>query len=250
MIPAWLSLLDAAIAVMLVACGMLGARLELIPALFGFQMFILGALLGLLGLVSGLIGIWRTGDPALRSGRIAAWIGTIVGLAIALPVAAVVLMSRGFPILDDVTTNFADPPTFTRAGLIDENRDRSLTYDRAHCEPLQRAAYGTIAPLALPDAPPIAFQHVKIAAGEMPDWRVTFVDPRRLALEGVAVSGPFHFKQDFVIEVRPGTGGGSVVEMRSKSRDGISDFGVNAAHIRALFAMLAGPPVPAASASP
>ncbi len=248
MIPAWLSLLDAAIAVMLVAFGMIGAHFELIPALFGFQMFILGALLGALGFLAGLIGIWRTRDAALRTGHVAAWIGTLVGLAIAIPFAAIAIRSRGFPILDDITTNFADPPTFTRAALIDENHDRNLVYDRAHCEPLQKASYGAIAPLAVPDAPAIAFQHVRIAAGEMPDWRVTYVDPKRLALEGVATSGPFHFKQDFVIEVRPGDGGGSLIEMRSKSRDGISDFGVNAAHIRALFAMLSGPPVPPAPA--
>jgi uncharacterized protein (DUF1499 family) len=56
----------------------------------------------------------------------------------------------------------------------------------------------------------------------------------------------FHFKDDFVIEVRPSDGGGSRIEMRSKSRDGISDFGANARRIRAFFAMLARRPPPPA----
>jgi len=245
MIPAWLSLLDAAVAVMLVAFGLIGAHFELIPALFGFQMFILAALLALLGLLSGLLGMWRTKDPALRSGRIAAWIGVLVGLAIMAPTALIATRDSRFPLLNDVTTDFADPPAFMRAGLIEENRDRNLAYDRARCEAVQKAAYGTIAALAVSDPPPVAFEHVKLAASEMPDWRVASVDPRRLALEGVATSGLFHFKEDFVIEVRPGGHGGSLVEMRSKSRDGISDFGSNAARIRGFFAMLAGRPVPA-----
>ena len=41
----------------------------------------------------------------------------------------------------------------------------------------------------------------------------------------------------FVIEVRPGDHG-SVVAMRSKSRDGKGDIGANAKRIEALFAQL------------
>lgn len=243
MIPAWLSLLDAVLAVMLVAFGITAAHFELIPALFGFQMFILGALLAALGLLAGLLGIWRTSDPMLRAGRYAALAGVLIGLAIVLPTGALVARSRGFPLLNDVTTDFANPPAFMRAGQFEENQNRNLGYDRARCEPVQKAVYGNIAPLITPDPPKVAFEHVKIAADEMPDWHVTYVDPQRLALEGVAVSGLFRFKDDFVIEVRPGDGGGSLIEMRSKSRDDISDFGANASRIRAFFAMLARRPL-------
>ncbi len=249
MIPAWLSLLDAVLAAMLVAFGITAAHFELIPALFGFQMFILGALLALLALFFGLVGIWRTANPALRTGRYAAWAGILIGLAIVLPTVVLVARSRGFPLLDDVTTDFADPPSFMRAGLLEENQNRNLGYDRARCEPVQKAAYGTIAPLATPDSPAVTFEHVRIAAGEMPDWRVTYVDPQRLAVEGVAVSWLFRFKDDFVIEVRPGDGG-SRIEMRSRSRDGIGDLGAKAGRIRAFFAMLARRPLAAAPDRP
>jgi uncharacterized protein (DUF1499 family) len=41
---------------------------------------------------------------------------------------------------------------------------------------------------------------------------------------------------DFVIQVRPAPDGtGSLIEMRSKSRDGIGDFGVNYKRIRMFF---------------
>lgn len=246
MIPAWLSLLDAVLAVMFVAFGISAAHFDLMPSLFGFQMFVLGTLLAALGFFVGLIGIFRTRDPAFRTGRLAALIGVLVGLAIVLPTATMIVRSRGFPLLNDVTTDFADPPAFMHAGLLEENQHRSLIYDRARCEPIQKAAYGTIAPLATPDSPAVAFQRVKVAAAKMPDWRVIYVDPQRLALEGISASGLFRFRDDFVIEVRSGASGGSLIEMRSKSRDGISDFGANAARIHAFFAMLAKQPPPPA----
>ncbi|HTW88074.1 MAG TPA: DUF1499 domain-containing protein [Candidatus Binataceae bacterium] len=239
MIPAWLSLLDAVLAVMFVAFGIAGAHFELIPPLFGFQLFVLGMLLAALGFFVGLIGILRTRDPAFRTGRRAALIGVLIGLAIVLPTATILVRSRDFPLLNDVTTDFADPPAFMHAGLLEENQNRNLGYDRARCEPLQKAAYRTIAPLATPASPAVAFQRVKVVAARMPDWRVIYVDPQRLALEGIAASGLFRFREDFVIEVRPGADGGSLIEMRSKSRGEISDFGANAAQIHAFFAMLA-----------
>ena len=47
----------------------------------------------------------------------------------------------------------------------------------------------------------------------------------------------FSEADDFVIEVRP-NGTGSIVQMRSKSRQGKGDVGANAARIKALFAKL------------
>jgi uncharacterized protein (DUF1499 family) len=244
MIPAWLSLLDAVLGLMLVGAGIGAAHFGLITALFGFQMFLLGAMLAAFGLLMGLLGILRTADPTLRTGRYAAWVGVLIGLAIVIPTGVMAVRSRRFPRLDDVTTDFANPPAFMHAGQLEANQDRSLIYDRVHSEPLQQAAYGSIEPLAMPDyTPNIAFEHVKIAAGEMPDWRITWVDPHRLALEGVAVSRIFHFKEDFVIEVRPGAHGSSLIEMRSRSRDRINDLGANAHRIRAFFAMLAHRPL-------
>ncbi len=47
----------------------------------------------------------------------------------------------------------------------------------------------------------------------------------------------FRFKDDFVIEVRD-KNGQSVVEIRSKSRDGQGDVGTNARRIRLFLAQL------------
>jgi len=70
----------------------------------------------------------------------------------------------------------------------------------------------------------------------MPTWTITVTDPATHTIEGYSTSNLFHFNDDFVIQVRQGEGTGSVLEMRSKSRDGIGDQGVNHKRIMEFFA--------------
>jgi uncharacterized protein (DUF1499 family) len=58
------------------------------------------------------------------------------------------------------------------------------------------------------------------------------VDPAAGTLEANETTRLFHFVDDVVVRVRP-SDGGSVVDVRSKSRDGRGDMGVNAKRIRA-----------------
>ena len=63
--------------------------------------------------------------------------------------------------------------------------------------------------------------------GSTEGWVIAREDPAARAVEGYETSGLFRFKDDFVIRVKAGDNGKSIVDMRSKSRDGIGDFGVN-----------------------
>jgi uncharacterized protein (DUF1499 family) len=74
----------------------------------------------------------------------------------------------------------------------------------------------------------------------MEGWTITAERSADRALEGFATSKVFRFKDDFVVEVREANGG-SVVHMRSKSRDGKGDIGANAARVQAFFFKLAQP---------
>jgi uncharacterized protein (DUF1499 family) len=58
-------------------------------------------------------------------------------------------------------------------------------------------------------------------------------DPASGTVEAMETSRIFRFVDDVVVRVRP-TDHGSVVDVRSKSRDGKSDLGANAARIRRL----------------
>jgi uncharacterized protein (DUF1499 family) len=61
------------------------------------------------------------------------------------------------------------------------------------------------------------------------------LDQKTNTLEAVATSKLWHFQDDIVIQIRPTPDGASLIEMRSKSRDGTGDFGVNARRIKHFF---------------
>jgi uncharacterized protein (DUF1499 family) len=66
-------------------------------------------------------------------------------------------------------------------------------------------------------------------------WQVAKADAGTGTLEATDTTFFFRFKDDVVVRVRPGPGGGSLVDMRSVSRVGGSDVGVNANRIRAFL---------------
>jgi uncharacterized protein (DUF1499 family) len=63
-------------------------------------------------------------------------------------------------------------------------------------------------------------------------WETTTHDAATGTFEAVDTSELFHFVDDIAVRVRP-SNGGSVVDIRSKSRDGKGDMGANAARIHA-----------------
>jgi uncharacterized protein (DUF1499 family) len=200
----------------------------------GFLIFDLGGILGIVSLVLGLIGLARNSGAA----RSMALRGAVLGGVIALIFVGLASRSGGVPRINDITTDMDKPPRFVAAQKIPENEDRDLTYPGPSFAEQQRAGYPDLSPLPLAMPPAEAYAKVKAAASTMPTWQITRDDPQAMAIEGVATTWLFRFQDDFVIEVRPDVGGGSLVQMRSKSRDGQGDVGANAARIRAYFAAL------------
>jgi len=238
MITAWLSILDAILAVLLLGIGVVGAHLGLVPPMTGFLAFLLSFAVGVLALLFGLIGLIRTSAPARRPGRPKAVAGFVLGLLVAVPVGLTMWrwMSMPYPEINDITTDYDNPPAFVKPPDLAVD---SMKYDRAKFQPVQSKEYPKLDPLALDEKPDDAFAKVKAAANTYPGWLIVFVDPDTRTVEGVETSYLFRFRDDFVIQVRPGTDpNSSLVEMRSRSRDGTGDFGVNYNRIRGFFAML------------
>ena len=215
-------------AVVAFVVGPLLAHLGAVPALGGFGLFALGGLLGIVATVVGVFG-------ALRGG------GVGVGLVCGALVTVVFLISAAgggkVPRINDITTDTTNPPQFVAAGSIPANQGRDMTYPGPSFAEQQRAGYPDLAPLPVTGSPDDVYKRVVTVARQVPTWQLTRNDAAAHTIEGVDTTWLFQFKDDFVIEVRP-QDGGSVVQMRSKSRDGKGDVGANAARITALFAQL------------
>jgi uncharacterized protein (DUF1499 family) len=223
----WASRVATAGAVSFVV-GPLLAHLGVLPALGGFMMFGLGGVLGLIALVLGSIGALR----GAAAGR-----GLVLGGALAAVFLVMAIPGRKVPPINDITTDTVNPPQFVSAATLPANHGRDMRYPGVTFAEPQRAGYPDLAPLRLAMPVDEAFKRVEAAARSLPDSEITRVDGQAHAVEGTSTTRVFRFHDDFVIEVRP-DGAGSVVQMRSKSRDGKGDIGANAARIKALFAQL------------
>jgi uncharacterized protein (DUF1499 family) len=238
MIPAWLALLDGMLAVILLVVGIAGAHYFLVMPFLGFQLFLLSLPIAVLAFLIGIVGIVRTRASSRRAGRPLAFAGTILGLAVAVPLVLIMRswMAINAPPINDITTDFDNPPEFVNPPGMSP---AEMKYKRDYFAPRQSAGYGKLDPLHIDEKPDDAFARVKSAATSMPGWQIVYADPASHTIEGTQRSNLFRFCDDFVIQVRPTPdGSGSLVEMRSRSRDGEGDFAVNYSRIESFFSEL------------
>jgi uncharacterized protein (DUF1499 family) len=239
MIAAWVGFFDALIALALILAGVIGAHFNLTAPFLGFQLFLLGLLFGVLALILGLIGLFRTRRPQWRSAHGRAVVATYLGVILTALLVYLAVGARGYPAINDITTDVNNPPEFVHAATFAQNHGRNLAYDKAKYAQRQLQGYGAVGPLQLAQDPDQCFKEAGTLASDMHGWRVTYTDASTQTIEGVATTSLFHFNDDFVIQCRPApTGNGSLVEMRSKSRDGEGDVGTNYKRIQAFFTTL------------
>jgi hypothetical protein len=197
-----------------------------------------GALLGLVGLV-----------PTRRRRKL--MLGNLLALAVAagflLYLGNLIRVAKSVPAIHDATTNLEDVPQFARLAVRSDNLDKVPDEGRpelkalppeARWKAVHRLHYGDLRTLRLNGDPQAALRRAAALARER-GWEVVLVDMAAGRIEATDTSRFFRFKDDIVIRVRPAPGGGALVDMRSVSRVGQSDLGVNARRVRAFMADLA-----------
>jgi uncharacterized protein (DUF1499 family) len=142
------------------------------------------------------------------------------------------------PPIHDITTDIDNPPAFS-AVLPARAAERAGSVDRRPPQlgELQKDAYPDLAPLTITLPPTRAFEEALEAAKSMPGWTIVAADANAGRIEASEQSRWFRFIDDVVIRV-VGDGAGSRIDVRSTSRQGRSDYGVNAARIRAYMGAL------------
>jgi uncharacterized protein (DUF1499 family) len=142
------------------------------------------------------------------------------------------------PPIHDITTDTDNPPAFS-AVLPARAAEHAggVNYDDPQLPQLQKIAYPDLAALktALPAAK--AFNEALQVAKSMPGWIIVASDIDAGRIEASQQTRWFRFTDDIVIRV-VGDEAGSRIDMRSTSRQGRSDYGVNAARIRAYVGAL------------
>ena len=185
--------------------------------------------------VSGLLLVLRMVRRTGLRDREAAALAAVVVTG-AFPLAALV-SGGGAPPIHDITTDTENPPAFVAA--VPLNAPGRTDYDPAVAGQ-QRAAYPDLGPLMLPVPPADAFDRAAEAIREM-GWELLADDADALRIEATDRTFWFGFADDVVVRVAPDGDTGSRVDVRSLSRVGVGDLGVNARRVRELVAALAEP---------
>ena len=206
-------------------------------------------LLGVAALLMGLVQEWRvrkSTTPPLRARR---WVGMLVALVYVGWVGTFLVKALTVPAIHDISTDLADPPTFQTLQMRADNLDNVPGADDAKMRgmtPEQRwamvhqKAYGDVRSVRVNE--PVASVVAKAERlAKARGWDVAISLPEEGRLEATETSAFFQFKDDVVLRVRPSaTGAGSIVDMRSVSRVGQSDLGMNAKRVRSFLADLTG----------
>ncbi len=216
--------------------GAILANYEVFTPFVGFRIFLLSLPLSLLGILAAMVALFNTRQGRNPSGRAKGITAAMAGVLTISVVAGLVAPTVGLPLINDISTDVSDPPRFVHAATLAGNAGRDLSYPVDFAEQ-QREGYPTLSSLRLDATPEEVFERVQAAVKGLRDTRVTSVDADNGVIEAVSVSRVFHFVDDVIVRVRE-DGSQTVVDARSKSRDGKGDLGTNAARIEALFLVL------------
>ena len=231
---AWLALLLAVVAVVLLLLSGIGVQLAWWKFTTGFVFLRWAAYFGLAATVLSVVLLIM---PATRRGHGAALvIALVVGIGVTWMPYHWMQRARSVPAIHDITTDTADPPAFVEILSLRKDARNSAVYGGAEIAAQQKAAYPDIKPLVLQQPPASAFD-LALAAAKGMGWAIDAAVPAEGRIEATATTSWFHFKDDIVVRIRP-SGNGSVVDVRSESRVGGSDVGTNAARVRAYLAKL------------
>jgi uncharacterized protein (DUF1499 family) len=224
------------IALILIAVGLVRLRaVDLAAGMSVFAFAILSACAALLLAGTAAVVIWRTG----RRGTGVALAGALLALGVlAWPIYLSAKAIR-LPLLNDVATDINEPPYFSRSSQALAARGGHVPSEIEPDRRLPQArAYPRVQPIVLDLEADEAFQLALKAAGAMGWEVVSQVRPGGRRGEGdgridaVARTALLRFPDDVVVRVRP-LAGQTRIDVRSASRYGRHDFGVNAARIEA-----------------
>jgi uncharacterized protein (DUF1499 family) len=220
--------------------GLANFRIALLVLAGAFLLLLAGTLLAIVGL---LVASARH----LRFARGPALVGITLGLIASGYLLSWIARARAAPPLHEISTDLADPPAFVAVAALrrDAHAVNPPEYVSRVSAPggriidvpeLQRQRYPDIQPLLLALAPAAALEAAQHAAQRL-GWQIDAYVPGDGRLEATDTSAFFGFKDDVVVRARASVAG-SRIDVRSKSRVGLSDVGANAHRVRAFLKLM------------
>ncbi len=217
----------------------------------GFQVamgaFALGVLVLALGALLAILGFLVGTAKGSRLSKGPAALGIVIALGLLGYLLTWLRAGMGVPPIHEISTDLASPPPFVAVTPLRQQGGAvnppeyvaEMTGPRGttNVPEAQRKSYPDIQPAILEGvAPADAFKRAEAAVGQL-GWDVVASEPSEGRLEATDTTRFFGFKDDVVIRLRA-EGGGTRIDVRSKSRVGMGDVGANAARVRKFLALV------------
>jgi uncharacterized protein (DUF1499 family) len=221
------SLAVAALAILIARADLL----EVVPVLVTFGAALALAVLAILVAFASFVSLWINGGP----GFLQAVTAVLIGVALLGYPSYLAYKGYGLPAIKDITTDPIDPPRFEVVARL--RPPNSSLYPGLATAELQKEAWPDVEPLLVTVSPKAAFDGA-MAVITKRKWRV--VDARAPLpnreghIEAIARTPIMGFRDDVVVRIRA-VREGARVDIRSASRYGSTDFGVNATRVLALI---------------
>ena len=245
----WLSrltLLLGILSVTVALIGAMGAGADQWSKMAGMKGLTWGFYLGVAALLVGLYTILRY----MKAGKrviLVALAGIVLAGGYVGYIGTQIAKARSLPMIHDITTDLENPPVFKVLELRKDNLKgvpghKDAKYKgldaRERWQTMHKQSYGDIQPLVLR-----ASQAEVVAKAEMllkeRGWEIATVDAKEGRIEATDTVALLKFKDDVVLRIVSGEEeGDTIVDVRSVSRVGLSDLGVNARRVRQLLADL------------
>lgn len=193
----------------------------------------LGGIAMVVAIVTTSVGLVRSGNTAGAASATATKLAFFAALIFLVIAGMQLRVAIGVPPIHDISTDTSNPPEFVAlvpvrqaAGAVNPPE-----YAGAETAALQATGYRDIVTIVLPVPTDVAFKRAETAVRAM-GWEIIAAVPRERRIEAVATTAWIGFKDDVVIRVTAGEPGQSLIDIRSKSRVGRGDAGMNASRIR------------------
>jgi hypothetical protein len=145
---------------------------------------------------------------------------------------------RKLPTVADATTNMDDPPVFVALVPVrEQNAQNPLAYRHEEAAALQGEYFPDLKSFESGSTPAEVVASARAAAEEL-GLEIVAAVPEEGRLEATDTSFWFGFKDDVVLRARRQSNGATLVDIRSASRVGRLDGGVNGKRVRQLMQKL------------
>ncbi len=213
--------------------GIVGIHLGVVPPMGGYLFYAIGMLTALLAIAFSIVGfIINRADLSDRA-RTSFWLGLASGTlmwTITMAVAFAAPDMGAAPPINDISTDLEDPPEFASSSDVPDFEGRDMSYPPDFI-PIVRESYPDLDTIRTSGSPEAAFDRA-VTTAEALGWDVVYRSPDTGTFDARESSTLFQFVDDVTVRVRAGADGEVLIDVRSKSRDGRGDLGVNAARIR------------------